>query len=158
MTQFTGNPSDDKLVNGAMKQVYGAIKQATLTAADSTNPQLAGQFRKMTERYADLTSAKVAADYRDKIIARSNLIGFSPTQAALGSGIITAIATGGAAIPSIAAAGAGAAIDKLASSVLFKTHIAALLSTKTPQEVRDLYQAIPALQRILPLGAARLNK
>lgn len=158
MTQFTGNPSDDKIVNGALKQVYGSIKGATLDAADKADPALAGQFRKLTEQYADLTSAKVATEYRDKIAQRSNLIGLKPLEAGIGAGIITAVATGGASLPAIGVGVAASTIDKLAGSTMFKTHLAAVLSKKTPQEVKAAYSAMPALQKILPLGAARLNQ
>ena len=153
MTQFTGNPSDDKLVNSALKQVYGSIKQRSLEAARNTNPQLAGEFEKLTEKYADLSSAEIATKYRDKIVERSNLVGFSPTVAGIGTALVTAIATGGATIPVALAGLSGAAIDKLASTPGFKTRLAALLSKKSSQEVSGLFQKIPALRKIFPKGS-----
>lgn len=155
ITQFTGNPSDDKAVNGALKKIYGHIKEETLKAADNINPTYAKQFKINTERYADLSSAEIAAKYRDKIVERSNLIGLNPTTAAFGTGIITMIATGGAATPAILAGIAGGALDKLASTPGFKTRIAALLSKKSPQEVSDLFLKIPALQQLFPKGSPK---
>lgn len=159
MTQFTGNPSDDKLVNSALKRVYGSIKEASLNAADQINPERAKDFRKLTEQYADLTSAKVATEYRGKIAERQDMIKLKPLEAGIGAAVVTAIATGGASIPASLTVGlAAGTIDALAGSVAFKTRLAAMLSQKTPQEVKAIYGALPFLQKILPLGAARLNK
>lgn len=147
MTQFTGNPSDDKLVNSALKSIYGSIKQETLSAARKINPSVAKEFEKLTEKYADLTSAEVAAKYRDKIVERSNMVGLSPAISGLGSAMIATIASGGAAIPAILAGASGVALDKLASTPAFKTRLAAVLSTKTQKEVNELVQKLPMLSR-----------
>lgn len=157
MTQFTGNPSDDKLVNSALKQVYGSIKGATLDAAKSVNPTIAKQFTKLTEQYSDLTSAKVATEYRDKVGQRLNMVGLSPTIAGIGTALLTAIATGGAAIPAILAGGAGAGIDKALSSVAVKTRVASLLAKRSPQEVEALTKAIPQLKQFTSPGDMLLN-
>ena len=104
-------------------------------------------FSKHTEKYADLHSAEIAAKYRDKIIERQSLIGFSPTTVGVGSALITAVATGGAAIPSLVAGASGAIIDKLASTPGFKTRLAYLLSKKTQREASYLFKKIPALSK-----------
>ena len=148
MTQFTGNPSDDKLVNSTLKRVYGRIKDTTLKYAEALNPTLAKEFSKLTEKYADLHSAEIATKYRDKIIERQNLIGLSPTVAGVGSGIIAAIATGGAALPAVVVGASVAVLDKLAQTPGFKTRLAYILSKKTMQEANFLFQKIPALSRI----------
>ncbi len=147
MTQFTGNPSDDKLVNSALKQVYGKIKETSLKYAEAVNPELAKEFSKLTEKYADLHSAEIAAKYRDKIVERQNLIGLTPTVAGLGSGLITAIATGGATIPSAIVGISAAVIDKLSATPGFKTRLAYILSKKTQQEANFLFRKIPALSK-----------
>lgn len=147
MTQFTGNPSDDKLVNSALKGVYGKIKETTLKYAENINPELAKEFSKLTEKYADLHSAEIAAKYRDKILERQNLIGLSPTTVGIGSALITAVATGGATIPSLLAGATGAVIDKLASTPGFKTRLAYMLSKKTQREASYLFRKIPALSK-----------
>lgn len=153
MTQFTGNPSDDKLVNSTLKRIYGNIKETTLRHADSVNPEIAKKFRKLTEKYGDLTSAEIAAKYRDKIVERSNLVGLSPAVMGVGTALITAVATGGAATPAILAGVAGATLDRLAQTPGFKTRLAALLSTKSQQEVNGLFQKIPALRTLFPQGS-----
>ena len=147
LTAFTGNPSDDKLVNSALKQVYGNIKGESLKAARNINPQIAQQFEKATEKYGDLMSAEIAAKYRDKIIERQNLIGLSPQVVGIGSGLLTAVATGGATLPAVLVGLSGASLDKLASTPGFKTRLAYLLSTKSEREARYLFSKIPALKK-----------
>lgn len=154
MTQFTGNPSDDKLVNSALKRVYGDIKQQTLNKAKELNPELAKKFSQLTERYADLSSAEIATKYRDKIVQRSNLVGLSPQMTGIGSALITAVATGGAAIPAILAGASGLAIQKLAATPGFKTRLAAILSKKTGEEVAGIFNKIPVLKTLFPAGSA----
>lgn len=148
ITQFTGNPSDDKVVNSALKGIYGKIKGRTLEVADQLDPTLAKEFRKLTERYADLSSAEVATKYRDKIVERSALVGLSPQIAGIGTGILTMVATGGAATPAILAGLTGAVVDKLASTPGFKTRLATLLSKKSQTEVNALFQKLPALKNL----------
>lgn len=147
MTQFTGNPSDDKLVNSALKGVYGKIKEISLKYADAINPQLGQDFRKLTEKYADLHSAEIAAKYRDKIVERQNLVSLSPTMAGIGGALITAVATGGATIPTALVGLSSAVIDKLASTPGFKTRLAYMLSKKSIKEANFLFRKIPALSK-----------
>lgn len=154
MTQFTGNPSDDKLVNSALKQVYGSIKEETLKEAQKLNPNLAKRFEQLTEKYADLSSARTAAIYRDKLAERQNLIGLPAQALGIGSALITAVATGGASIPVVLAGAGGLMVDKLAASPAFKTRLAAILSKKTTQEASGLFQKIPILKKIFPEGSS----
>lgn len=155
LTKFTGNPSDDRAVNAALKQVYGKVKEASINYAREANPELAAQFEKLTEKYADLHSAEIATKYRDKIAERANLISLSPQLAGIASGLLTAIATGGDAIPAVLVGISGAALDKLASTPAFKTRLAALLSGKTREELAQLFERIPALSKIFPEGGLR---
>ena len=147
MTQFTGNISDDKLVNSALKRVYGGIKDISLKYADAVNPSIGQEFRKLTEKYADLHSAEIATKYRDKIAERQNLIGMSPTIAGIGSALITAVATGGATIPTALVGLSGVVIDKLATTPAFKTRLAYMLSKKSIQETNFLFRKVPALSK-----------
>ncbi len=153
MTQFTGNPSDDKLVNNTLKRIYGSIKETSLSYARKTNPSLAKQFEKSTEKYADLMSAEIAAKYRDKITERQALIGLSPQVAGIASGLITLVATGGSAAPAVLAGITGAVLDKLATTPAFKTRLAAILSQRTPQEMNIIFQKLPALRKLFPQGS-----
>jgi hypothetical protein len=149
LTAFTGNPSDDKIVNSTLKRIYGSIKEKTLALANEISPEKAKEFAKLTEKYADLSSAEIATKYRDKIVQRSNLIGLSPQTVGIGTGLITAVATGGATIPAVLAGMTGAVIDKLASTPAFKTRLAYLLSTKTQSEYNYLLRKVPALKNFL---------
>jgi hypothetical protein len=164
LTAFTGNPSDDKLVNAALKRVYGNIKEETLKIADRLNPKLAKEFRKLTEKYADLSSAEIAAKYRDKILERQDLIGFGSQQVGLASGLVTAIATGGATLPAAIVGVSAAALNNLAKTPGFKTRLAYILSKKTQAEANYLFKKIPALKEFFSFkegvspGDVMLNK
>lgn len=153
ITQFTGNPSDDKIVNSALKQVYGKIKEVTVKSAHQVDPKIGTEFEKLTERYADLSSAQIATKYRDKIVERSNLLTLSPQVAGIGTALLTFAATGGAATPAILAGLAGGVLDKLASTPAFKTRLAAILVKKSPQELNILFRKVPALQKFFPKGS-----
>lgn len=146
LTAFTGNPSDDKLVNSALKQVYGKVKEKSLNLAREIDPVKAKQFEKLTEKYGDLSSAEIAAKYRDKIVERQALIGLSPQNVGIGAGLITAVATGGATFPSVLIGVSAGVIDKLAQTPAFKTRLAYILSKKTQAEVNYLVQKLPALK------------
>ena len=153
LTAFTGNPTDDKLVNFALKQVYGKIKGESLKVAKEINPSFATRFEKLTEKYADLTSAEIATKYRDKIVERQTLIGLNPTTVGVGTALVTAVATGGATIPVILAGVSGALLDKLATTPGFKTRLAYILSKKTQSEATYLFKKVPALSKFFSTKA-----
>jgi len=146
VTQFTGNPSDDKLVNSALKRVYGKAKEITIRGAEMADPNVAAQFRKATERYADLTSAEIAAKYRDKIMERQNLISFGQTTVGLGGALATAIATGGAAVPTIIAGMGAAGLQKALGSTAVKTRLASWLSKLPKKEAKTMLDRFPKLE------------
>ena len=149
VTAFTGNPSDDKLVNSALKRVYGQMKGKTLEAAEKADPAIAKLFRKATERYGDLTSAEIAAKYRDKILERQNITSFGQTTVGLGGALATAIATGGAAVPTILAGLGAAGLQKALGSTAFKTRLAAWLVKIPTGEKATILQKFPQLQEIM---------
>lgn len=149
VTAFTGNPSDDKLVNSALKRVYGKMKERTLQGAEAADPAIAKMFRKATEKYSDLTSAEIAAKYRDKILERQNIMSFGQTTVGLGGALATAIATGGAAVPTILAGMGAAGLQKALSSTTFKTRLAAWLAKVPASEKGSILQRFPQLQSVV---------
>jgi hypothetical protein len=152
LTKFTGNASDDKAVNTALKKAYGSVKGELDKAASAVDPAKAAQLRQLNDQYADLTSAEIATKYRDKIQSRQNLIGISPTVAGLGTGIITAISTGGAAIPAVLAGAGAAALDKALASPAVKTRVAAALAKMKPNEAEGLFNKLPFLKNFQAPG------
>ena len=153
-TKWTGNASDDKAVNAALKKVYGRIKETTNSKAGEVSPARAFNLRKLNEKYADLTSAEIAAKYRDKIIERQNIVSLQGHIGALGMGLLTFVQTGGQAIPAIIAGAGGAALDKALGSTAVKTRIAAWLAKATPQQIKAIETKAPgfaaAIQRTFP--------
>ena len=59
LTRWTGNASDDEIVNKALSRTYGKLKGLL----DEKIPEL----RTLNEKYGNLTSAEIATKYRDKI-------------------------------------------------------------------------------------------
>jgi hypothetical protein len=138
ITKFTGNASDDKLANTALKSVYGGAK----TAVNKAAPEMAG----LNERWANLKSAEIAIKYRDKIEARQNLISLAPKL--LGGGL------GSFGIVTMNPAAIGAALlsygaDTLFSSSAFKTRLAKWLAKSSKEERDELIRNAPVIKNIL---------
>lgn len=147
ITKFTGNASDDQIVNAALKRVYGNIKGAINKAAPDVVP--------LNEKYADLTSAEIAAKYRDKIEARQDLTSFGTKTAGVAGALTAAIATGDGLSLKTAAAGLGAAgLAAALGSTAVKTNLAKLLAGKSSQEINVLFKDVPeiwrAIKKVLP--------
>ena len=138
ITKFTGNVSDDNVVNGALKKVYGKIKGKINEAVPEVAP--------LNERYADLTSADIAIRYRDKIEQRMNLIGAIPKLTSYGLGGFGIVTMNPAAL---ALAIGNFGVDKLLSSAAFKTRFAKFLSVATKAERESLIQSAPAVKSVL---------
>lgn len=143
-TKFTGNPSDDKTVNKILKQVYGGIKDKLNTELEKNNPEI----RKLNEQYADLTSAVLATENRNAIMKRADVISM-PIKVGTAGAIISAIATGGAAIPTLLVGAGAAALDKALESTAVKTRIAAWLGGATPGQLAQILQQNPGIKEVL---------
>lgn len=138
ITSFTGNPSDDKLVNSALKAVYGRIKGQL----DEAIPGV----KNKSEHLADLISARVATENRDAIVQRQNLMGFSAKQLT-GAGGIVSLATMNPA-PLILGLGA-AGLEKALSTPKAKTQLASWLAKATPEQRKQLFQKAPWAKGII---------
>jgi hypothetical protein len=141
LTRWTGNVTDDEIVNKALKQTYGKLKGQLDDAVEGLEP--------LSSKYANLRSAEIATVYRDKIAARQNLVSFSGAQLGGGAALATAITTGGAAVPALlVGAGVGATTEALKSPAV-KTRLAAWLASATPAEKKALFNEAPWLRSTL---------
>lgn len=132
LTSFTGNPSDDKLVNKALKGVFGKVKGIVEVKA----PELTNEI----EHIASLIGAKHTIAHRIDIVARQNMVGF--TDAILS-------ATGAAAsiasmnpVPFLVGVGAAGA-RRLAGSTSFKTWFAQWLTKAPKAQIIQVLQQAP---------------
>lgn len=141
ITKFTGNASDDKMTNSALKNVYGKLKEKLNTAVEGLAP--------LNEKYADLTSAEIATKYRDKIMERQNLVKFDTKTAAIVAGAAQALVTGGAGVGTAVAALGAAGLERALSSPTFKTNMAAWLAKATPAEKKALLNKAPFAKSII---------
>ena len=146
LTKWTGNESDDKMLNATLKQVWGGIKGKLNNEAERINPSVAASFRKLNEKYADITSAEIAAKYREKLIQRQPSVSLKGHIGAMGAAVITLLHTGGSAIPAIAAGLGGAVLDKALSSPAVKTRVAAWLAKSSPEQKSIIYRKLPQLE------------
>lgn len=142
LTKFTGNVSDDNLVNKALKQAYGIVKSKINTAV----PEL----KKLNERYADLLSAKVATEYREKITSRQNLVSMSSRL--LGGGLfVTGVMQGN--VQMILAGASEPLIEKALSSPALKTRLAAALAKLPAEQIGQVLSKYPQLSKLPELVA-----
>jgi hypothetical protein len=146
LTKFTGNASDDALVNKSLKRVYGSLKDSINTAAGDLKSKSGKSIKELNEKYADLSSAEIATKYRDAVAERANLISLPANTIGIGGALLGAIASGGAAVPAILAGAGGLALEKVASSPKVKTEVAKWLAKATPEQKSKLFKAVPALR------------
>jgi len=142
LTKWTGNPTDDKLVNKALKQVYGSIKEKISNAIP--------EIRNLNERYADLISAENATRYREAINQRQSLIHI---RDAIGGGVVGFILSGGRTLPTLVASLAAEPLEKALQSPAVKTRVAAWLSKSTSQQRQTIFSKLPQLREVLLRGS-----
>lgn len=141
LTKFTGRESDDKTVNAALKNVYGLIK-------DKINA-VVPEAKDLNERIADLISAKTATEYRDVVNQRLNLAKIGDFRVGATGALVTSLATGGAAIPSLIVGLGAAGLRRAMASPTVKTNLAAWLAKTAPADQEVLFQKAPWAKGIL---------
>lgn len=107
MTKWTGNASDDKVINQALQKTYREIKHKLNRNVDGLRP--------LNEKYADLLTALNATKYREAISNRNNVFGLNDR-----------IAGGFAGVPAFL-------INHLTGTPAFKTRVSAWLA-KAPEQ------------------------
>lgn len=147
LTAWTGNPTDDKLVNLALKQTYGKIKEKIGTVVPEVKP--------LNESYANLTSAEIATKYRDKITSRQNLVSLAPKVIG-GGGILYGVMTGNLPIvlESIGALG----VDQVLGSTMVKSRIAAGIAKLSKVEQETVFKYYPWLNKALNATGEGISK
>lgn len=137
LARWTGNASDDEIVNKAVKQAYSKTRGKLETGVPGLSD--------VSEKYANLKSAETATEYRDKIAARQGLISFSGTQLGTAAAVTSAVVSGGAVIPILVGATAAAGTEALKSPAV-KTRVAAWLATASKEDVKDAFVQAPWLR------------
>lgn len=148
MTKWTGNLSDDHAVNGALKRVYGEIKDTINKSAEKIDPELSARLKTLNEKYGDLQSAEIATKYRDKIQARQNLVS-APIKAGAVAGLLASPFTGGLSIPTLIIGLGAAGLEKVLGSVAVKSRVAAWLAKETPSTVDKFFAQHPGVARVI---------
>lgn len=154
LAKWTGAHTEDTTVNGALTRSYGVVKDKLSKLAEEAAPELAPQLKKLNEQYADLTSAEIAAKYRDVLDKRQNLVNL-PGKIGLGLSLIAAPFTGG--LSTVLAGISSIGIDKALSSTAFKTRLAAWLAKAPAAEKAALIGKYPQLKTFNSPGDILLN-
>lgn len=142
ITKWTGNASDDQLVNSALKKSYGFLKEKI--------GQAVPEVKALNERFANLLSAEIATRYRDKIVSRQNLLSLTPKI--LGGGAaIAGLATGNPKL--IAAALVEIGTEKIMSSPAMKTRIARSLAKLPADKLAEVLENSPELKKLPGIAA-----
>ncbi len=154
-TRFTGNPSDDKMLNMATKRAYGITRDIMNKGADSVDAQLGTNYgpeiRDLNSRYGDLLSARSAINHRDIVLKRQNILSladkFGIPVSVVGS-MMTGFATGDwAKAGTVLAAEVGTILGARAlGSAASKTRIAQFISKLAPEERQGLLNSTPILK------------
>lgn len=140
LARWTGNASDDEIVNKAIRNAYANTRSKLETGVTGLD--------EISEKYANLKSAETATEYRDKIASRQNLISFSGTQLGTAAAVTTAVVSGGAVAPILIGASAAAGTEALKSPAV-KTRVAAWLASASKEEVKDAFVQAPWLRGAL---------
>lgn len=123
MTHWTGNPSDDKVLNSALQDVWRNISGVQKTAASNVSPDVRATLEKLNEHYGGLTSAMAAIKHRIPVTERQNILSVNDFLAAILGG------ESGGGILGGGAAGLGSALlRRAAGTPAVKTRLAAALA------------------------------
>ena len=142
LTKYTGNPSDDEIVNRALQQSYSNVRKKI--------EEIIPDIKQVNEKYGDLTAAEVAARNRDAIMQRQNLVGLSLRLTGYSSAVIAAITTGG--VGPLLIGGLTAGLDKALASPGIKTRVAKWLANASPAEKKKIFDAAPAFKAAVIRG------
>lgn len=140
LARWTGNATDDEIANKALRNVYGNTRSKLESGVDGLD--------ELSEKYANLKSAEIATEYRDKIAARQNMVSLTSGQLGTGAAVVTALATGGPVGAVLVGAGAAATTEAMKSPAA-KTRVAAWLASAPRSEVQQAFTDAPWLRGVL---------
>ena len=131
--KFTGAPSDDIGVNGALNGVYGKL----VGKVNKAIPEMAP----LNEDYGGLLSAELSTRTKEQRGIGKSMISWPSKIGAYGglaAGGLASVLTGGVSlVPALSALG-GAGLEKVLSSAAAKTRIANWLGGATSQEIQSV--------------------
>lgn len=142
ITKWTGNDSDDRLVNKALQRVYTNVRK--------TIDQAVPEVRKLNERWGNLLTAEKAAERQANIKLRQNIISLGLRVSGVGAGIggiVTSILTGNPA-PAILGLGV-TGMEYIFSTPAAKTRLAKWLATASREERTRLFENVPVMKNVI---------
>lgn len=161
-TRFTGNPSDDALLNAATQKAYGVAREVLNSSADKAGSGIGATVRGLNERYADLSSAQLAIAHRDLALKRTNYLQLAEKlsiPATIASAVTTGLITGDFAKAGQVLLGGlvGTAGLKGLESTAAQTRIAKFLSGLAPEERAGILNSTPILKNLWQRFSGKTN-
>ena len=134
LAQFTGNASDDKLVNAAVQKSYRQL--------DSLIDDVVPGSAKINQQISSLIGAQNAIKSRSEALLRQNLIGLTGTLKTAG-GAAASLLTGNPLFFALSA-GETAFTEGLKKNPQFATLVASKIRSMAPEAIEDLVKAAPS--------------
>ncbi len=144
-TKFTGNPSDDKALNAAVKKAYGAARESMNSAAEKADPSLGKEVKSLNKRFGDLSAARSSIEHRDLVLKRQNILTLA-NKFAIPVAVVGSIATGN--YKTAAGVLLGELAVKAGGSTAAKTRIAQFLERLGPEERQGILNSTPAIKNV----------
>ena len=138
ITKFTGNASDDKTLNSALKRIYGSLMEKTEKAVPGLG--------EVNGRIADLITAKTALENRGLATEAGKVLKFGTSAARMG-GLIYGAATLNPVIIASSLAEYGA--EKAFESPAVRSRVANWLYKAKPNELQEVASNTPLLKGII---------
>ena len=152
-TQWTGNPSDDKILNVTGQKVQQSLRNIMNNAADKADPQLGVQIRNLNQRFGDLMGAAGAISHREIVAQRNNIFNLGQ-KIGIGAGVIGSLATGilsgdwGKAGLVLAGEAGLLGLSKIGSSTAVQTKVAKFLDMLGPSQREGILNSTPILKNL----------
>lgn len=142
LTKWTGNDSDDKLVNKSLQQAYTGVRKIIEQGVDGIGA--------LNERWGNLLSAEKAAERAANNELRRNLVSLSLRISGVGAGVggVAASIISGNPAPAILGLGI-TGMEYLFGTPAAKTRLAKWLAAAGPREREALYQRIPVMRNVV---------
>lgn len=151
--KYTGNPSDDKLLNSAVQDSQRALRQIMNRNAVKADPKLGKAIIDLNERYSDLAGAKTAIARRSVVEQRNSKLGLIQGLGLTGSmlySVTKGVTTGDYSqmIKELLTELTATAGMEAAKSMKVQTRIARILDILSPSERAGILRTTPVLKNL----------
>ena len=144
--KWTGNYSDDLTVNRALTDTYRALRKGFESGLSKENKATGALARRLNEKYANLTSALDAVNYRKGVVNRQALVSLTDQEAAIAGGLLQSITTGGVNLGTLLAGIGSGTLSKFIKSPWFATNLTKTIMKLSPAKRQSIFLKYPMLR------------